>query len=73
MKLGDMVRLPEYNVYWWSSAIGIIVAENCALLDTTGEHAWNSYTIHVFLNGRDGKTGRAKFGEYDLELISEAR
>ena len=68
MKVGDLVRLPEDDYYWWGGKAGLVVGiEN----EKQPPSSWR--TLRLLVAAEKGCTGWVKFGENFVELISEGR
>ena len=67
MKIGDLVKLPEDNHYWWGGKAGLIleIDDPCR-----AEYYW---TLRLLVAGKNPGVGHVKFGANFVELVSEAR
>ena len=59
MKVGDLVRCPADNYYWWSGRLGLVVKT------PDDSQTW----VRLLIDGNSF----TKFGADFLELISESR
>ena len=67
MKVGDLVKIPEDNHYWWGGKVGVVI-------DIGDLHQnFGQRTLRLLVAGDNPGIGHVKFGENFVELISESR
>ena len=67
MKVGDLVKLPEDNYYWWGGRAGLVID----IEDRQQKVGWE--TLQILVAAHDPGFGYVKFGANFVELISESR
>ena len=66
MKVGDLVRLPEDNHYWWGGKAGLVVS----IEDRHQKVGWQ--TLRILVAAHNPGFSHVKFGANFVELISES-
>ena len=66
MKVGDLVKCPKEDHYWWSERVGLVIGYGYG--DQEGDDRDRS-TLHILIDGNK----HARFGVNHVELISESR
>lgn len=66
MKVGDLVKCPEEDRYWWSGRVGLVVGYGYG--EQEGDERDRS-VLHILIDG-DKHT---RFGVDHVELVSESR
>ena len=67
MKVGDLVRLPKDNYYWWGNKVGLVIGV---------ENSYSSPeldTLRIVVSAREPEHSYVKFGANYVELVSEGR
>ncbi len=67
MKVGDLVRLPKDNHYWWGNKVGLVIGLEDNHLNP------ERVTLRIMVAARDPKYNYVKFGANYVEVISESR
>ena len=62
-KIGDLVRMPHDDHYWWSETVGLVIGFE----DIVPNPAHRTLKIMV------GRDKHARFGAGFVELVSESR
>jgi len=66
MKVGDLVKIPEDNHYWWGGKVGVVIS-----IEESPFSA--SQTLRLLVAGDNPGFSHIKFGANFVELISEGR
>jgi len=66
VKVGDLVRCPKGDRYWWSERVGLVVGFGYG--DQEGDDRDMS-ALHILIDGDK----HARFGTEYVELVSESR
>ena len=67
MKVGDLVKMPEDDHYWWGGKVGIVIN----IEDPHQRLDWQ--TLRLLVAAHNPGCGHVKFGANFVELISESR
>ena len=65
MKVGDLVRLPDDNHYWWGSKVGLVIK-----LEPNRSNPKMS-TLSIIVAAQNPEFNYVKFGANFVELVSE--
>ena len=68
IKIGDLVKLPEDNHYWWGGKAGIVVDVETPLAD-----APTRQLLRLIVAGENPGFTHVKFSANFVELINESR
>ena len=67
MKVGDLVKLPKDDHYWWGSKVGLVI-------DLEANHLNPElHTLRILVAAHNPGYSHVKFGANFVELISESR
>lgn len=67
MKVGDLVKLPVDDHYWWSEKVGLVIGYGYGDGDDDPNNPnWN--VLHIIVGDK-----YTRFGDNFVELVSESR
>ncbi len=67
MNIGDLVRLPSDNYYWWGDKVGLVIG-------VENEHLnFERRTLKIVVSAHDPEHRYVKFGANYVDLVSESR
>ena len=67
MKIGDLVKIPEDNHYWWGGKVGVIIGIGDL------HQSFSQRTLRLLVAADNPGFSHVKFGANFVELISEAK
>ena len=75
MKVGDLVKIPEDNQYWWGGKVGVVIdIEMEPVQPSLGGYVHPArQTLRLLVAGDNPGFSHVKFGANFVELISEAK
>ena len=66
MKVGDLVKCPEMDRYWWSNRVGLVIGYGYGDQECDGQ---DRSVLHILIDSDK----HARFGVDHVEVISESR
>ena len=66
MKVGDLVRCPKEDQYWWSGRVGLVIGYGYGDQESDDQ---DRSALHILIDGNK----HTRFGANFVELISETR
>ena len=68
MKIGDLVKIPLDDYYWWGGKVGVVVD-----IETDPYVHPDRHALRLLVAGENPGISYVKFGANFVELISEAK